>query len=76
MAARILFAFVPAVFLSSIACAVALLMGCTARQSLLMAAPVFLFLGGIGWSATRAHPERGEGLAARAAQKEQPHDPR
>ena len=65
MAARIFFAFAPAVFLSSIAFGVAMLLGCAARQALLTAAPVFLFLVGIGWSATRTHPERGEGSAAR-----------
>ena len=65
MAARIFFAFAPAVFLSSIAFGVAVLLGCAARQALLTAAPVFLFLVGVGWSATRAHPELGEGSAAR-----------
>ena len=60
MTARIFFAFAPAVFLSSIAFGVAMHLGCAARQALLMAAPVFLFLVRIGWSATRTHPERGE----------------
>ena len=65
MLSRLLFAFGPGGLLAGFAYAAARLMGIPSDHSIWSALPIFIFFGGLGWSATTPRPERGEGIAAR-----------